>query len=122
MSRQYLEQANKHYNEADYIKALDLYKKSLEENEIVYDKSIQLYNIGVCYLKLKDYEKSIEYLKEAVKENNRDSRYFFNIGYAYSLLNNAKESYRHFNIAWALNNNDIDCEKAIKLLEAKILI
>lgn len=38
------------------------------------------------------------------------------------MIDDCKKAYRCFNIAWSLNNEDQECEKAIKLLENKLNI
>ena len=36
------------------------------------------------------------------------------------MTNNNSKALRYFNLAWALDNADIDCEKAISLILSKI--
>ena len=50
----------------------------------------------------------------------KDSKYFFNIAYCYSMLKDDIKALRYFNLAWALDNLDTDCERAIKLIATKI--
>lgn len=51
---------------------------------------------------------------------NQDAKYFFNLGYCYSMLENNQKALRYFNLAWALDNDDEDCEKAINLITTKL--
>jgi tetratricopeptide (TPR) repeat protein len=112
-----LKQANVFYNDKNFESALEYYIKALDEDKL--HTPIINYNIGVCNMKLKQYDVAIMYFKEALKEDI-NSKYFFNLGYSYSMLNDAKKSYIYFNMAWALDNSDKDCEKAIRLLENKM--
>ena len=58
-------------------------------------------------------------LKQAITIQ-RDSKYFFNLGYCYAMKEDSNRALINFNIAWALNNEDTDCEKAINLITAKL--
>ncbi|MCR3761223.1 tetratricopeptide repeat protein [Clostridium felsineum] len=108
----YFNKATDYYNKKDYKKALSMYKKALELKE---NESASLYNSAVCLIKLKEYEKAIPFIKEAIK-TKIDSRYFFNLGYCYAMLRDKKKALMYFNRAWALNYDDVDCEKAITLI------
>lgn len=108
----YFEEANKLYNNKQYKKAIDAYKKSLNLKE---NKAACLYNTAVCFIKLKDYKSPIPLLKKAI-EDNPDSKYFFNLAYCYAMLKDSKKALIYFNTAWALDNDDSDCEKAINLI------
>ncbi|MCY6482828.1 tetratricopeptide repeat protein [Clostridium aestuarii] len=108
----YFAKANRLYNEKEYQKAIDIYKKAIESKE---HTSASLYNAAVCFIKLNSYTEAIPILKSAI-QTKQDSRYFFNLGYCYAMLKNPKKALIYFNTAWALNNNDTDCEKAINLI------
>ncbi len=58
-------------------------------------------------------KKAIEMITKAL-ELYQDSKYFFNLAYCYSMINNNSKALRYFNLAWALDNADIDCEKSYK--------
>lgn len=108
----YFHQANHYYNTKDYKKAINLYKKAaeIEENEVS-----SLYNAAVCFIKLKEFNKAIPLLKSAINKK-KDSKYFFNLGYCYAMLKNNKKALIYFNLSWSLNNDDLDCEKAINII------
>lgn len=108
----YFEKANDLYNKKQYEKAIDTYKKAVEFSE---NTPASLYNIAVCFIKLGDYGKAIPLLMSAIEEKE-DSRYFFNLGYCHAMLKNSKKALIYFNTAWALNNDDKDCERAISLI------
>lgn len=65
--------------------------------------------------KEKKLDEAIIVLHEALKVSN-NSKYFFNLAYCHFQLNDFKKALRYFNIAWALNDSDEDCKKAISLI------
>ncbi|WP_368076539.1 tetratricopeptide repeat protein [Clostridium tyrobutyricum] len=113
----YFQKANEYYNDRDYKKAIVLYEKAikLKDNEVS-----SLYNSAVCLIKLKEYSKAIPKLKEAINLK-RESKYFFNLGYCYTMLKNTKKALISFNTAWCLDNSDKDCEMAINILLKKYI-
>lgn len=108
----FFQEANELYNTKDYRKAIQMYQKAIEYKE---NEAASLYNSAVCFIKLKEYDKAIALLKRAIILK-QDSKYFFNLGYCYSILKDNKKALIYFNTAWALDNNDNDCEKAINLI------
>lgn len=108
----YFKKANDLYNNKEYEKAIDTYKKAVEFSE---NTPASLYNTAVCFIKLKNYKKAIPLLMSAIKEKE-DSRYFFNLAYCYAMLCNSKKALLYFNTAWALDHEDNDCERAINLI------
>lgn len=111
----YFNEANKLYNTHEYKRAIDLYKKAVKSND---NQACSYYNAGVCFIKLKEYPSAIDMLKKAI-DIQRESKYFFNLGYCYAMQDIPKKALIYFNMAWALNNNDEECEKAINLLISK---
>ncbi|WP_123054395.1 tetratricopeptide repeat protein [Clostridium sp. JN-1] len=105
----YFQIANEYYNAKNYKKAIYMYGKAIMQKNNV---SSSLYNSAVCFIKLKDYERAIPLLRSAIKLK-RDSKYFFNLGYCYAVLKDNKKALLYFNTAWCLDNDDVDCEKAI---------
>ena len=112
----YFSEGNKLYNNQDYKRAIDFYKKSVQENS---KEACSYYNAGVCFIKLKDYDNAITMLKKAISING-ESKYYFNLGYCYAMKDITNKALLYFNLAWAKNNDDEDCEKAIKLITHKI--
>lgn len=108
----YFEKANNLYYCKEYRNAIDLYQRSiaLKENEVS-----SLYNSAVCFIKLKEYDNAIPLLKSAIKHRN-ESKYFFNLAYCFAMTKNYKKALIYFNMAWCLDNNDSDCEKAINII------
>ncbi|MBW6410061.1 tetratricopeptide repeat protein [Clostridium weizhouense] len=112
----YFNEGNKLYNSKDYIKAIDCYKKSAIQKQ---NEACSYYNAGVCFIKLKDFNKAIIMLKNAIAIQY-ESKYFFNLGYCYTMKEDLNKALQFFNIAWCLNDTDTDCEKAINLLLPKL--
>lgn len=108
----YFIRGNEFYNNKNYEEAITYYNKAIEEKD---NEAYSCYNAGVCYIKLKNHPKAIEMLTKAITLNI-DAKYFFNLAYCYSMINDSKKALRYFNVAWALDNSDKDCEKAINLI------
>lgn len=111
----YFQKANDYYNLKDYHKAIALYKKSIK---LKTNEAASLYNTAVCFIKLKNFKDAIPLLKKSLLLK-KDSKYFFNLGYCYIMLDNNKKALINFKAAWALNPNDSDCKKAISLIKNK---
>lgn len=112
----YFNEGNKLYNIKQYNKAIDLYKKSIEINQ---NEACAYYNAGVCFLKLKDYTNAITMIKQAISIQS-ESKYFFNLAYCYAMQEDTKRALIYFNVAWSIDENDEECEKAINLILSKI--
>lgn len=112
----FFNEGNKLYNSQDYQKAIDYYKKAIEQKN---NEACSYYNSGVCFIKLKDYDNAISMIKKALVLH-KESKYYFNLGYCYAMQENINKALINFNIAWALNNEDTDCEKAIKLITNRL--
>lgn len=113
----YFNEGNELYNKKDYTRAIDCYKKAVNTNE---HEACSYYNAGVCFIKLKDYNNAIYMLKKAIILQ-RESKYHFNLGYCYAMQDIHNQALINFNLAWALNNDDNDCEKAINLITLKLI-
>ena len=62
----YFTEANKYYNEKNYTKAIELYESAIDNNENI---ACSYYNSGVCFIKLKNFDKAIEMIKTALKKS-----------------------------------------------------
>ncbi|WP_238861442.1 tetratricopeptide repeat protein [Clostridium sp. YIM B02569] len=111
----YFTEGNKFYNMKDYEKAMDFYKKSASEN---LNTACSYYNCGVCLIKLKKFDDAIIMLNKAISLKH-ESKYFFNLGYCYVMKESLNTALRFFNLAWSIDPNDKDCEKAIDLIISK---
>lgn len=108
-------EGNKFYTEKQFQKAIDSYKLSIESKENV---SCSYYNIGVCYIKLKNFDSAIDMIKKSLLIQ-KESKYYFNLAYCYAMKQETNKALIYFNLAWALDGSDADCEKAIKLILSK---
>jgi tetratricopeptide (TPR) repeat protein len=108
----FFEKANDLYNTKEYTKAIELYRKAARNKG---SESVSLYNAAVCFIKLRKYNEAISLLRLALKHKT-ESKYYFNLGYCHAMLSNNKKALIYFNTAWSLDNDDVDCEKAINLI------
>ncbi|MDP4143216.1 MAG: tetratricopeptide repeat protein [Bacillota bacterium] len=106
------EEGNALYEKRDYKNAIKKYREISIDSEFY---RAAVYNIGTCYVKLKQYDKALESLKSAyiLKQDNKAA---FNLGYAYLKTGDKKKALMYFNTAWALDNDDEDAEKAVKAM------
>ena len=77
------------YKDKKYKEALENFKKQLSYKDKCSNSVyiLSLYNIGVCYDDLKDYNKSLIYLKEAFNEVLKDIN-LININGIYNIVFN----------------------------------
>lgn len=108
-------EGNKFYNIKEYSKALIYYKKAIATGE---NLACSYYNCGVCFIKLKDFDNAIDMIKNALSIQ-KESKYFFNLAYCHAMKEDTNKALIYFNMAWSLDSNDIDCEKAINLIMSK---
>ncbi|AJD29261.1 tetratricopeptide repeat protein [Clostridium botulinum] len=111
--------AHEEFEKENYKEAIKLYQDSISDMEDMEDTEyikLPLYNIGVCYMKLKRFGKALKYLTEATKIDPKYSKAFFNKGFCHIQLNHNKKALVAMNTAWALDNNDKDCETVINIL------
>ena len=115
----YFETANEYYKKTDWNIAIKFYKKDLNSLDKHYQS---IYNIGVCYMKIKEYKTALYYLFKAEREyinfNDETCNILYNIGYCYVCLNNKEKALEYFQKVKELNPNDKDCNEAIKFLES----
>ena len=112
----YFNEGNKFYNGKDYEKAIDCYMKAIIQNINI---ACSYYNIGVCFIKLKKFDDAIDMLKKAISLQT-ESKYFFNLGYCYSMKNCLDKALCHFNLAWSIDPDDDECEKSVNLIISKL--
>lgn len=108
-------EGNNFYNTKDYSNALAYYKKAIANGE---NEACSYYNCGVCFIKLKDFDNAIIMIKSALSIQ-KESKYFFNLAYCYAMKEDTNKALIYFNMAWSLDYNDLDCEKAINLITSK---
>jgi tetratricopeptide (TPR) repeat protein len=109
----YFEEGNLSFDAQKYRLAISAYKKAIAAKE--QHEAYSLYNLAVCYIQLKQYNKAIPILKSAISKRT-ESKFYFNLAYSYLKLNDTKKALIYFNTAWALNPEDKECEKAINII------
>ena len=112
----YFNEGNKFYNRKEYNKAIECYQKSIVQD---LNRPCSYYNICVCFIKLKKFDDAIDMLKKAISLQ-KESKYYFNLGYCYSMKNCLDKAIRHFNLAWSMAPDDDECEKAVNLIISKL--
>ncbi len=109
-------EGNKYYNLKDYKKAIKYYQKCVDSK---FNEACCYYNIGVCLIKLKDFDSAILTLNKAISFQI-ESKYIFNLAYCYAMKEITSKALYLFNLAWSLDPNDKECEKAVGLLISKL--
>lgn len=109
------DKGNTFYNSKDYINAIKYYKLAIENRE---NLACSYYNAGVSYIKLKDYNTALGMIRNAISLQ-KESKYYFNLAYCYAMQENTNKALIYFNMAWAMDENDKECEKAIRLIVNK---
>ena len=102
-AQQKLEEGNKSYYNKDYNSAIKLYNEALEFGEYanVY------YNIGTCYLNLRDYNSAIQSFEKAILLNPNFGMAYHNRGVAYmDGLDKQERAIKDFDKAIEFNPND----------------
>jgi small glutamine-rich tetratricopeptide repeat-containing protein alpha len=102
MEQLHLNANNFFYNE-QYNDAINIYKELIENN---YKKDIMYSNCGACYLKLKDYTKSLNDSLKAVEINLNYSKAWGRVGYSYKGLNMDSNACKAFEIANKLDKDN----------------
>lgn len=112
----YFSEGNKFYNMKDYTQAIYYYKKAILNNS---NKACSYYNIGVCLIKLKKFDDAIDMLCNALSLQ-KESKYYFNLAYCYTMKERFDKALRLFNLAWSIDPDDKECEKAVNLIISKL--
>lgn len=93
----YLLKAQQYGKEQKFEKALEYYKNALAEDP---NHSVTLQNIGVCYFKLNQYNKAIDYLLKIEKEAQlNDGKTAYLLGACYISIKNKEKGCEYLNIA-----------------------
>lgn len=110
------ERGNRFYNKGEYLQAINEYKKAIEEHEGV---ESSYYNMGIAYIKLKDYDRAISCSKKAISFS-KQSKYFYNLGCCYYWKNDYGSAMFNLIIAYGLDNEDEDVKDAINIVSKVI--
>lgn len=107
------EKANQHYNNQEYETAISMYKKCIENDTA---KTSSMYNMAICYIKLKQYSIAKEYLMTLLNVVD-NYKVMFNIAVCYSKLGYHKKAYIYLKSASAAKCDDVDIINGINKLE-----
>lgn len=111
-------EANMLYTSCKYEEAIKLYEEAIQLDNCCAANCY--YNCGVCYLKLKKFKKAIKKIKLAIKEDENNSKYYFNLAYCYVKEGIIGKAIINFNRASVLDPYDLECKKAINLVIDKM--
>lgn len=92
----YLLQAQQYGAEQKFEKALEYYKKALNEDP---NNSIILQNIGICYFKQNQYKNAIYYLLKIENDDLVDGKTEYILGASYLGINNRKKGCWYLNLS-----------------------
>lgn len=106
------ERGNRLYNNGNYEQAINEYIESIDNYEKVEDC---YYNMGVTYIKLKDYDEAIKCSKKAISFS-KQSKYFYNLGCCYYNKKDYGSSMFNLIIAYELDDEDDDIKEAIDIV------
>ncbi|MFB6258069.1 MAG: tetratricopeptide repeat protein, partial [Flavobacteriales bacterium] len=93
---QYLDprKAEDYFEKKNYIKALDIYKKLIEQDP---SKPEYFRKAGICYLRLyRDRKSAAKYLKKALKKEGHDKVVWYYLGKAYMMQNEFQKANKNF--------------------------
>lgn len=110
------ERGNELYNKGKYMRAINEYIEAIEDCEEIESSH---YNMGVTYIKLRDYDKAIRCLKKAISFS-RQSKYFFNLGCCYYNKRDLGSAMFNLIIAYELDDEDEDLKEAIDIVSKVI--
>jgi tetratricopeptide (TPR) repeat protein len=96
--------ANELFKNNQYDNAIIIYNDLINNN---YKTDIMNSNIAACYLKQKNFMKSLEYSLISVELNMTNPVFWGRVGYSYKGLKMYKESLKAFKIAYSLENKKI---------------
>jgi tetratricopeptide (TPR) repeat protein len=94
-------------------KAVYFFQKSLQVSKRHHSFSPAYNNLGLVYLKEKQYELSLSSFEQAIKENPNLLTPLFNLGHLYLKFGNAPEAEKIFRRLYQKNRKDIDVISAL---------
>lgn len=117
--------ANVQFNNGFALMKLGKEVEAKSSFEFVYQKDpsnwISAALLGVIVLNEKDYERAIEVFTTAIEASNgqADDSIYYNLAYAYMMLNKYKEAMENFNKAYELNPANAAAKQAAELMTAE---
>ncbi len=98
-----------------FLKASDNYKLAFQKNEDSINEFDLLVNLGECFLRLKNYQYTVETLEFAKNSHRSNVRLLFILGEAYYHIDEIPKSLMSFQEAFLINPAEVD----LKLIKAK---
>lgn len=95
------------YKNKNYKAAINFWEKSLNKKDLI-NKSSCYYNIGCCFIQLKEFENAIKYLNKSLENGNFSNKTYFNLAQSYYQLKNYKQAYIAISNALSYDNDDKD--------------
>lgn len=102
----------KYANEKSYKRIVKIYNDAIKNKdyEIAY-----MFNIALCYIKLKEFDKAIPILEiDAMKKPTGEKLFY--LAYTYLKVKNFKKALMYFNRSWSLSPENKDCEIMINYI------
>lgn len=115
-----LQQAEQFYEDKEYEQSLIYYKRAFKEKHNKSKRDAIYYNIGTCYIRLKDYVNALDFLKKAyqLKKESERNDVLFNIAYCFASLDKYKEAYHLFSEHYE-KTQDLESYNALMIMEDK---
>ena len=99
-AQDYFDLGNKYYDNGEYEKAVDAYKKYIAENPQYADI---YYNLGFAYWNMNDNASAAENYRRATELDPQNAVAYFSLGVALAMLNRYDEALQNVNRAIELN-------------------
>ena len=108
------QKADNAYNQANYSKAMELYKKSYAKQKNKSDKAVTAYKLGETYRVISNWKEAVGWYEKAVNDGNKDP--MANWRYAEALKANGRydEAIAQYNAYKALVPDDTRTDGAIQ--------
>ena len=110
--------AKKYLNQNNIELALNFYKLDLYNNN--FDKYITYFNISQIYFQNKNYQKSLHYIKNSIRNNPNWYKSFYLLGEILFIMKRYDEALRAYNHCDSFKTNIKDIQDKIILCKNKI--
>lgn len=114
--KSFFEQALKYKKSGNLYESIELYKKSIELDQNIYEA---YFNISNIYEEIGDYDSAIKYLSIAKDLNQNDYEINVNLGNLFIHKQMFKEAMQQFQIAFTKNQIDPRISNSVGMLQRK---
>lgn len=137
-----IKKCNDIYLNQNFVEAVEAYTDFIKKNKNAKESRIRelmltaFFNRSVCYLKIKDYQKSLSDIKTVITKcnnivkkeeyelyeacNRNLSKALFNQGFIYFTIKNMKKAFISFQRASVIDGEDPDISKALNLIKRQL--